>query len=152
MNQKQKEGRYERILVQLEELLKKSHDPVARMATLSAVLYHKFDTYFWCGFYRLVEGELVVGPYQGPLACQILEKGKGVCWAGVERNETIVVEDVHQFPGHIACDSRSRSEIVVPFRDAYGHVLGVLDVDSDQPAAFDDTDAVCLEKIVALML
>jgi L-methionine (R)-S-oxide reductase len=152
MNQKQKEGRYQRIFIQLEDLLKKTREPVARMATVSAVLYHKFDTYFWCGFYRLVDGELTVGPYQGPLACQILEKGKGVCWAGVERNETIVVEDVHQFPGHIACDSRSRSEIVVPLRDTDGHVWGVLDVDSDQITAFDRTDAVYLERIVTLML
>jgi len=93
----------------------------------------------------------VVRCYQGPVACQVLEKGRGVCWAAIERGETIVVEDVHLFPGHIACDSRSNSEIVVPVRDARGVITGVLDIDSRDKGAFDQEDADGLEKIIALL-
>jgi GAF domain-containing protein len=121
------------------------------MATVTALLFHKFPYYFWTGFYLLKEGELVVGPYQGPLACQVLEKEKGVCWAGILRGETIVVPDVHKFPGHIACDSRSNSEIVVPLLAPDGSVTGVLDVDSTDLNAFSEIDKVWLEKIVALL-
>jgi GAF domain-containing protein len=109
------------------------------------------DYFFWCGFYRLLQGELTVGPYQGPLACQVLARNKGVCWAGVQQEKTIIVPDVHQFSGHIACDSRSRSEIVVPFRDGSGKIAGVLDVDSDRLAQFDEVDARELERIVAML-
>jgi len=115
------------------------------------VLHHKLDYFFWTGFYMLREGELVVRCYQGPVACQVLEKGRGVCWAAIERGETIVVEDVHLFPGHIACDSRSNSEIVVPVRDARGVITGVLDIDSRDKGAFDQEDAEGLEKIIALL-
>jgi GAF domain-containing protein len=121
------------------------------MATIATLLFHKFDYFFWCGFYRLVQGELIVGPYQGPLACQVLAKDRGVCWASIKQGETIMVPDVRQFPGHIACDSRSRSEIVVPFRDGAGNVAGVLDVDSDRLDSFDEVDARQLEMIVALL-
>jgi L-methionine (R)-S-oxide reductase len=151
MDEEKKNARYRRLYAQLTEVLNKTRDPLARMATISALLYHKFDHFFWCGFYRLVQGELIVGPYQGPLACQVLAKGRGVCWAGVEQNETIIVPDVRQFPGHIACDSRSLSEIVVPYRDESGKAAGVLDVDSDRLAQFDDVDARQLEMIVALL-
>jgi L-methionine (R)-S-oxide reductase len=137
--------------VQLAPLLSQTPDPLARMATIAALLFHKFDYFFWCGFYRLVQGELIVGPYQGPLACQVLVKDRGVCWAGVKQDKTIVVPDVRQFPGHIACDSRSLSEIVVPYKDGGGNVAGVLDVDSDRLAQFDDVDARQLEMIVALL-
>jgi len=89
--------------------------------------------------------------YQGPVACQILEKNKGVCWAAFNSGETIVVEDVHQFPGHIACDSRSSSEIVVPLKNSKGSIIGVLDVDSNKKAAFSETDAKWLEKILQLI-
>jgi len=143
--------RYDRIREQLAGLLGRTPDPVARMATVVALLHHKMPHFFWTGFYRLVDGELTVGPYQGPLACQVLKKDEGVCWAGIRRGETILVPDVEQFPGHIACDSRSRSEIVVPWRDREGRVIGVLDVDSDRLAAFDDTDREGLERIVALL-
>jgi GAF domain-containing protein len=151
MDKGKKYARYQRLCVQLAPLLSKTHDPLARMATIAALLFHKFDYYFWCGFYRLVRGELIVGPYQGPLACQVLAKDRGVCWAGIKQGATIMVPDVRQFPGHIACDSRSLSEIVVPYRDGSGNVAGVLDVDSDRLASFDEMDARQLELIVALL-
>jgi GAF domain-containing protein len=144
-------ARYGRIREQLSGLLVKTADPQARMATVAALLYHKFDHYFWCGFYRLVAGDLVVGPYQGPLACQVLARGQGVCWQAAKRGETVIVPDVHKFPGHIACDSRSLSEIVVPLRGPDGTVIAVLDVDSDKPDQFDEEDRQGLETIVALL-
>jgi len=146
-----KEGRYRRIYLQLQELLKKSDDPDARLATIAAVLPHKIDYFFWTGFYLLKQGALIVRCYQGPLACQVLEKNKGVCWAAVNRGETIVVDDVHLFPGHIACDARSTSEIVVPLHNKQGEITGVLDVDSKEKGAFDSTDREWLEKIVKLL-
>ncbi len=151
MEKNKKEGRYSRIYTQLSELVKKSNSPAARMATIIAVLHHKMDTFFWTGFYLTENGEMTVNMYQGPVACQILEKNKGVCWAAFNRKETVVVEDVHQFPGHIACDSRSNSEIVVPLKNATGEIIGVLDVDSKQKAAFDEVDARWLEKILNLI-
>ena len=144
-------ARYERIHAQLVELFAKNDDPIARMATISALLHHKMPHFFWTGFYRVRDGRLYVGPYQGPLACAVLPGPEGVCWACVKKEETILVPDVHAFPGHVACDARSRSEIVVPVRDAQGRVTAVLDVDSDQPDAFADADRVGLEKIVALV-
>ena len=144
---KDKQGRYGRIIDQLRELLKKTEDPVARMATVAAVLHHKMDRFFWTGFYIIRDGDLIVGPYQGPLACQVLERGKGVCWAAVLRNESVVVPDVHQFPGHIACDSRSKSEITVPVRNKKGEVLAVFDADSKDYNSFDETDRKALEII-----
>ena len=146
-----KDGRYQRLYQQLSGLMVKSRDLHARMATLNALLYHKMDGFFWVGFYLLRDGHLVVGPYQGPLACLELERDKGVCWAGINRNESIVVPGVHAFPGHIACDSRSKSEIVIPLRDPEGRILGVLDIDSDRPACFDETDARRLEEMVRLL-
>lgn len=151
MDKAKKERRYERLYEQIRELLKEKDYPVARMSTVVAVLHHKMEYFFWTGFYMLVDGELIVGPYQGPVACILLKKDTGVCWAGINRAETVVVPDVHQFPGHIACDSRSRSEIVVPVYGAAGEVTGVLDVDSKELESFDETDAYWLEKIVALI-
>jgi len=146
-----KEDRYHRIFLQLKELLQKSPNPIARMATIAAVLQHKMDGFFWTGFYLLEDGNLIVGPYQGPLACQVLEKNRGVCWAAINNQKTIVVPDVNEFPGHIACDSRSRSEIVIPLRDNTDHITGVLDIDSNIPGRFDDTDAGNLEMIANLI-
>lgn len=151
MDKEKKLFRYDRIRAQLAGLLEKTPDPQAKMATIAALLYHKFDYYFWCGFYRLLGDDLVVGPYQGPLACQVLAKNKGVCWEAVRRGETVVVADVRLFPGHIACDPRSLSEIVVPVRDKKGAIAAVLDVDSDRPAQFDEADAAGLQKITALL-
>jgi GAF domain-containing protein len=146
-----KEGRYNRIYQQLETLVRKSNNTQARMATIIAVLHHKMEYFFWTGFYLIDNGEMTVNIYQGPVACQILEKDKGVCWAAFNRKETVVVEDVHAFPGHIACDSRSNSEIVVPFKNREGEIIGVLDVDSSEKAAFSDVDALWLEKILELV-
>jgi L-methionine (R)-S-oxide reductase len=146
-----KEDRYHRIFIQLKELLQKSPNLTARMATIAAVLHHKMDGTLWTGFYILEDDNLVVGPYQGPLACQVLEKNRGVCWAAINSQKTIVVPDVNEFPGHIACDSRSRSEIVIPLRDNTDHITGVLDIDSDISGRFDDTDARNLEMIANLI-
>ena len=146
-----KRRRYARLTAQLEERFADTTDVVARMATAAALLHHKMADFFWTGFYLLRDGELTVGPYQGTLACLVLEPHTGVCWAGVDRGETVVVADVHAFPGHIACDSRSNSEIVVPLGDGEGRVIGVLDVDSTRFGNFDAVDADCLERIVGMI-
>jgi len=146
-----KQARYERIYHQIRELLVKSDNLQARMATTCAVLHHKMPGFFWTGFY-LIDGEkLIVSTYQGPLACMELPKGRGVCWAAIEENRPLVVPDVHQFPGHIPCDSRSNSEIVVPLRDRGDHITGVLDIDSTEFENFDPVDAEWLDKIVRLI-
>ena len=151
MSRSLKSGRYERIFRQLDELLKDNTNPFAAMATIVAVLHHKMNDFFWTGFYLLDKGELIVGPYQGSLACIKLKKNAGVCWAGINRKETVIVPDVHQFPGHIACDSRSNSEIVVPLKNQKGEIIGVLDVDSTKFDAFDETDREWLERIMELV-
>jgi len=146
-----KEKRYQRIYIQLEQLLKKTGDLDARMATVSAVLHHKLGMVLWTGFYSLKEGELIVKSYQGPLACQVLKKNTGVCWTAVNKQKTIIVPDVHQFAGHIACDPRSKSEIVVPVFDTDKKIKWVLDIDSKVLNRFDETDARELEKITGLL-
>ncbi len=151
VDKSKKRGRYDRIYVQLSGLLNATGDMVSRMSTVAAVLHHKMDGFFWTGFYMLSNGNLIVGPYQGPVACQVLAKDTGVCWTGINQRKTIIVPDVEQFPGHIACDSRSRSEIVVPVRDKDGQIIAVLDVDSKHLDQFDETDAAGLEKIVGLI-
>lgn len=151
MEEHKKEGRYGRIYKQLSELVSKSNNAQARMATIIAVLHHKMDYFFWTGYYMIVDGKMTVHAYQGPVACQILEKDKGVCWAAYNNKETVIVEDVHAFPGHIACDSRSNSEIVVPLKNKEGKYIGVLDVDSSQKASFSEVDARWLEKILELI-
>jgi L-methionine (R)-S-oxide reductase len=150
MDELKKAGRYQRVISQLEGLLTKTKDPVARMATIAAVLSNKFDYFFWFGFYFLHGDKLIVGPYQGPVACQVLQ-GTGVCLSAVTQNQSIVVADVHKFPGHIACDSRSNSEIVVPVRNPQGNIMAVLDVDSNSFDSFDETDRIHLEIISALV-
>lgn len=151
MTESQKAGRYSRIYDQLDGLLKSGPNAVARMATIVAVLHHKMSYFFWTGFYLLDDGELIVGPYQGSLACIKLRKDTGVCWAGINRGETVIVADVHQFPGHIACDARSKSEIVIPLKDKDGKITGVLDIDSKELNSFDETDAAWLQKILQLL-
>jgi GAF domain-containing protein len=125
-------------------------DPVAAMATVSALLHHGFG-HLWTGFYRVVEpGRLLrVGPYQGTLGCLEIAFGKGVCGTAAAEGRSVVVPDVHAFPGHITCDARSASEIVVPVFGRGGELIAVLDIDSDRPAAFDDEDRVGLEAVVA---
>lgn len=151
MEEKKKEDRYLRIYDQLAGLLKKTNDPIARMASVCAILHHKMGHYFWTGFYLLKNDKLIVGPYQGPVACQELEKNKGVCWATVLRNEAIVVPDVHAFSGHLACDSRSQSEITLPVYDKQNKLRAVFDVDSDRLQTFSNMDKVHLEKIMQLI-
>jgi len=152
VEERQKLQRYERIRVQLEEQFAKTTDATARMATAAALLHHKMTHFSWTGFYLLRKDQLTVGPYQGTIACLVLKPAhSGVCWAGVDRGETIVVPDVNAFPGHIACDPRTRSEIVVPLRNGNGDVIGVLDVDSDRSDAFDDADRRGLEPIAAMI-
>lgn len=147
-----KSARYQRIFNQISDLIMNCDDIHSRMATINAVLYHKMDGFFWVGFYLLKNGRLLVGPYQGPLACMELKFNTGVCWAGINSGQSVVVPDVHKFAGHIACDSRSKSEIVIPLKDNEGHILGVLDIDSNLIDNFDETDRDYLEKIVRLIL
>lgn len=151
METARKNARYSRLFTQLQELLTKTPDPDARMATIVAVLHNKMEYFYWTGFYILVGCDLIVRTYQGPLACQVLKKHTGVCWAGVDQKKTVVVSDVHKFPGHIACDSASKSEIVVPLKYKNGKITGILDVDSRSLNSFDAADADWLEKIVALI-
>lgn len=143
--------RFERIRDQIERLTETTDDPVAHRATAAAVLHHKVPGVSWTGFYLLRDGDLVVEAYQGPVACLVLERHTGVCWAGVDRAETVVVPDVHLFPGHIPCDDRSRSEIVVPVFGADGAPIGVLDVDSHKPDHFDDVDREGYELVVRML-
>lgn len=150
MDKKKKEGRYQRLFLQIEKLMATCEDESSRRATIIALLHHKMDYFFWTGYYLLKKGELVVDHYQGPIACMKLAKDKGVCWAGINEQKTILVQDVHDFPGHIACDSRSNSEIVIPLRNQAGEIYGVLDVDSADKNSFDEIDAEYLEKILNL--
>ena len=150
MDIKKKEGRYQRLIKQIEKLMHTCNNESSRRATIIALLHHKMDYFFWTGYYLLRDGALLVDHYQGPVACMKLSKDKGVCWAAINRQKTIVVEDVHSFPDHIACDSRSNSEIVVPLRNTEGEIVGVLDVDSSAKGSFDETDALYLEKILNL--
>ena len=125
-------------------------DEIALMATINSVLAHRFDAYFWTGFYRVCGDRLIVGPYIGTVGCLQIEFGRGVCGTAAAKRETVIVPDVNQFPGHIACDANSKSEIVVPVFGREGELIAVLDVDSDRLAAFDEVDRAGLEKIVAL--
>jgi GAF domain-containing protein len=152
MDNTQKIDRYQRVITQLQKLLTATPDPISRMATVAALLYHKMGHYDWIGFYRLIDGQLLVGPYQGLLACQNLVQNTGVCWTAANQNQTIIVPDVRQFAGHIACDPKSRSEIVVPVRSKSGQAKAVLDADSNKLNAFDQTDAHYLEQITTLIL
>lgn len=146
-----RQARYQRIFTQLQDLIQdKSPNLTSAMATITAVLHHKMTHHFWTGFYFTAsDNELHVGPYQGTVACQIL-KDKGVCLHSVRTRAPVVVADVHAFPGHIACDSRSESEIVIPvFKN--DRVVAVLDIDSDRPAQFTEADIAPLEKILSLL-
>ena len=151
MENNSKKERYSRICKQLKELLRTTDFKISKMATITSLLHHKMDNFFWTGFYLLEKGELLVGPYQGPLACQKLKENTGVCWAGINQKQTIIVPDVHKFPGHIACSSASNSEIVVPLFDKNNAVYGVLDIDSTAFNSFDEIDKLWLEKICYLL-
>ncbi len=151
MDAEVRQARYERLAEQLRGLFEDTPDPVARMATAAALLHAKIPGFFWTGWYLLRGDALTVGPYQGPLACLVLPGHEGVCWACIDRGEAILVADVHAFPGHVACDSRSRSEIVVPLKDRSGALAGVLDVDSDRPGHFDEVDREGLGAVAGLV-
>jgi L-methionine (R)-S-oxide reductase len=147
----EKAARYAAVAEEIASVLDGETNLTARMATVAAMLAATFESYFWTGFYVVdpeKREELVVGPYQGTLGCLRIAFGRGVCGTAARSRQTQVVEDVTAFPGHIACDSRSMSEIVVPVVNVEGHLIAVFDVDSDQPAAFDAVDAEWLERIL----
>jgi L-methionine (R)-S-oxide reductase len=125
-------------------------DDIALMATINSILSQQFPHFFWTGFYRVCGERLVVGPYMGTVGCLQIAFGRGVCGTAAAKRETVIVPDVTKFPGHIACDPRSKSEIVVPVFGKHGELVAVLDVDSDQLDAFDEEDRAGLERIVAL--
>ena len=147
----EKAERYATVAQEIASVLDGEPNLVARMATVASMLAASFDHFFWTGFYVVdpdKREELVVGPYQGTLGCLRIAFGRGVCGAAAARRETVIVPDVEAFPGHIACDSRSKSEIVVPVFDAAGALIAVLDVDAEHLAAFDEADKAGLERIV----
>ena len=144
-----KSEQYESLLPQIQGLLGGETDFVANLANVAAALKEQFN-WLWVGFYLVKNNELVLGPFQGPVACTRIKKGRGVCGTSWEKAETLIVPDVEKFPGHIACSSASRSEIVIPMMKN-GNVVGVLDVDSISLDEFDTTDQEYLEKIVALI-
>ncbi len=151
MTNQKKKARYAEVANEIASVIEGETNLTARMATVSNILHHAFDYYFWTGFYVVdpeKPGELVIGPYQGTLGCLRIPFGRGVCGAAAASGETQLVDDVHAFPGHIACDARSESEIVVPVFDKAGALIAVFDVDSDKKAQFDEVDREGLEAIM----
>lgn len=144
-----KEERYASLLPQIKSLVEGEKDLIANLANIAAALKEAFG-FFWVGFYLVKDGELVLAPFQGPIACTRIKYGRGVCGTAWKEETTLVVPDVDAFPGHIACSSLSRSEIVVPFRKD-GEIAGVLDIDSEEPDMFDDTDKKFLEALCAFI-
>ncbi len=146
-----KKERYVEAAKEIDAVLDGERNLIARMATVANMLHHAFEHYFWTGFYLVdpeTTDELVIGPYQGTLGCLRIPFSKGVCGACATRRETIIVPDVHEFPGHIACDSRSESEIVAPVFDASGRLIAVFDVDSDRKNQFNEDDRIGIERIL----
>lgn len=145
-----KEEKYLSLLPQVRSLCEGEDDMVAKMANVAALLHSEFH-FWWTGFYRVVESELLLGPFQGPIACVHIAYGRGVCGTAWKEGRTLVVPDVEEFPGHIACSAASRSELVVPMKKD-DHIIAVLDIDSECLATFDDVDAHYLEQIVSCMV
>jgi GAF domain-containing protein len=144
-----REEAWARVIADADAILAGIDDPVAAMATMSCLLHHGFG-FLWAGFYRVVAPELLrVGPYQGTLGCLEIRFGRGVCGTAARERRTVVVPDVHAFPGHITCDGRSASELVVPVYDPRGELIAVLDIDSERPGEFDESDARAAERLVA---
>ena len=141
-----KEEQYKLLVSQIASLIDGEGDMIAVMSNVAAAIHQTME-FWWTGFYRVIDDELVLGPFQGPVACMHIPYGKGVCGTAWQRAETVIVPDVEQFPGHIACSSESRSEIVVPVFGNDGKVMAVLDIDSERLATFDDTDRKYLEEI-----
>lgn len=146
----EKEEKYQLLTEQISALIAGETDPITVMANVCAAI-HETMGFFWTGFYRVQNDELLLGPFQGPVACMHIAFGRGVCGTAWKQHQTIVVPDVEKFPGHIACSSLSRSEIVVPVFSKDNEVLAVLDIDSKELATFDDTDRQYLEKICQLI-
>ena len=144
-----KQEDYKTLLSQVKAMVKDESDPVANMANVAALIQEAFH-FWWTGFYRVIDNQLVLGPFQGPVACTRIGFGKGVCGSSWKEKKTLVVKDVEQFPGHIACSSESKSEIVVPLLKG-DEVIGVLDIDSEHLATFDETDKEWLEKIAEVV-
>lgn len=145
-----KEEKYALLHKQIKAVVEGESDAIANMANVAAMIHATFG-FWWTGFYRAIDSILVLGPFQGPLACSRIPYGRGVCGTAWKEAETLVVPDVELFPGHIACSSASRSEIVVPLFNGDGTVKAVLDIDSEHLATFDECDKVWLERIVALL-
>lgn len=141
---------YEELLNEVKSFIQDENDKIACMANVAALIHERFG-FWWTGFYRVIGEELVLGPFQGPVACTRIRKGRGVCGTSWNETRTVIVPNVHEFPGHIACSSLSNSEIVVPVFDECGNVTGVLDIDSRDFGTFDETDAEWLEKICRLI-
>ena len=141
--------KYKLLYEQVKALIQTEKDEIANMSNIAAIIHETFK-FWWTGFYRVINNELILGPFQGPIACTRIGYGKGVCGTAWKEGKTIVVDDVHEFPGHIACSSTSKSEIVVPiFKD--NQVVAVLDIDSEKFATFDNIDKEWLEKIINLV-
>ena len=145
-----KEEQYKLLVAQIASLIDGEKDMIAVMSNVAAAI-HQTMGFWWTGFYRVIDNELVLGPFQGPVACMHIPYGKGVCGTAWQRAETIIVPDVEQFPGHIACSSESKSEIVVPVFGREGKVMAVFDIDSEHLATFDDIDRKYLEEICQLI-
>ena len=141
---------YRLLVKQVESLIEGENNSTGQLANAAALL-HETMGWWWTGFYLVKDGELQLGPFQGPIACYRIKRGRGVCGTAWDEDRTLVVPDVEQFPGHIACSSESRSEIVVPLHDSEGNVTGVLDIDSKELATFDDVDARWLEEIAQVI-
>lgn len=141
---------YEELLNEVKSFIQDENDNIACMANVAALIHERFG-FWWTGFYRVIGEELVLGPFQGPVACTRIRKGRGVCGTSWNETRTVIVPNVHEFPGHIACSSLSNSEIVVPVFDECGNVTGVLDIDSRDFGTFDETDAEWLEEICRLI-
>ncbi|MBR6948411.1 MAG: GAF domain-containing protein [Muribaculaceae bacterium] len=141
---------YRMLVKQVESLIEGENNPVGQLANTAALLHDTMD-WWWTGFYLILNGELRLGPFQGPVACYSIKRGRGVCGTAWDQDRTIVVPDVELFEGHIACSSLLRSEIVVPLHDSQGNVVGVLDIDSKELATFDEVDAQWLEEIARVI-
>lgn len=150
INEGTKAEKYAELLPQIKSVVTDEPDSIANMANVAAMLWQTFH-WWWIGFYRVVDDVLVLGPFQGPMACTRIRKGRGVCGTAWLEDKTQVVPDVNLFPGHIACSSASRSEIVVPIHNPEGQVTAVLDIDSAELATFDETDRIWLERIADLL-
>lgn len=149
MNTEEKKQKYETLLPQIQSVIEKEVDLIANMANISSMLHYEFN-FLWTGFYRVIGEELVLSPFQGPLACTRIKKGKGVCGSAWEKKQTIIVHNVEEFPGHIACSSLSKSEIVVPIIKN-NEIIAVLDIDSERINTFDEIDKQYLEQITRML-